>query len=83
MICEFSEPVNLETDPELPADWEFSKIECETPETYELIQNETYPERQFFVQKTFTYGEALIIWFLTLFFIYLITKSIFNFFWKK
>ncbi|GAI47166.1 unnamed protein product, partial [marine sediment metagenome] len=55
----------LDTPLELNGDFEFSEIECETQELqeiYELIQNPTYPERQFFVQKTLTYGEAIIIW---------------------
>lgn len=77
MNCEFFEPVNL--GGEAKPDWEFSKFICE-PEIFELIVNQ---DREFFIQKTLTYGEAIIIWFLTLFIIVLTAKMIFNFFWKK
>lgn len=84
MNCQFLEPVNLGTE-ELP-DWEFSQIECEnatTTETHELIVNSEYPEREFFIDKTLSYGDILIIWFLTFFSIGLIASIIFNYFWKK
>ncbi|GAI05846.1 unnamed protein product, partial [marine sediment metagenome] len=63
-----------------------SEIDCEvsTPDAiYELITNESYPDREFYVQKTFTYGEAIVIWFLTIFTIFFIAKTVFNFLWKK
>jgi len=80
MKCLFSEPVELATD-----DFEYSEINCvSTPGAiFELISNESYPDRQFYVQKTFTYGEAIVIWFLTIFAIFLIAKTVFNFLWKK
>jgi hypothetical protein len=51
--------------------------------TTELIINPDYPEREFYVEKTISYGDALIIFFLTLFLIIVIAKGIFNFFWRK
>lgn len=77
MKCYFENPVNLSEDQE---DFEFSELRCE-PEIYELIQGTG--DREFFVQKTLTYGEALVIWFITLYAIFIIGKSIFNFLWKK
>ena len=92
MNCQFSEPVNLEIPPKY--DWEFSKIEClelepagtpptTTEEIYDLVINPDFPERNFFVEKTFSYGDALIVFFLTLFFVFFVAKGVFNFFWKK
>lgn len=84
MNCQFLEPVNLGTE-ESP-DWEFSIVECEeatSTETYKLIVNSEYPERQFFIDKSFSYGDILVVWFLTIFLIFLITQTIFNFFWRR
>lgn len=78
MNCYFTNPVDLGE-----GDFEYSQIECETPEIYELIQNENYSDREFYIQKTLTYGEAILIWFLTIFFVFLIAKTIFNLFWEK
>jgi len=81
MKCYFSEPVEVAS-----GDFEFSEIDCEvsTPDAiFELVTNESYPGREFYVQKTLTYGEAIVIWFLTIFAIFLIAKTIFNFLWKK
>jgi hypothetical protein len=79
MVCEFSEPMNLGSTTE---SWAFSKLECDNPSTTELIINSDYPEREFFVEKTLSYGDALIIFLLTLFLVGIIVKGIFNFFWK-
>ena len=82
MKCYFSKSIKLATD-----DFEFSEIDCEVatpePSIFELVQNENYPNREFYVQKTLTYGEGIIIWFLTIFSIFLIAKIVFNFLWKK
>ena len=80
MNCVFSEPVNLGSTTE---SWAFSKLECGNSSTTELIVNPDFPERSFFVEKTFSYGDAVIVFFLTLFLIFLIASAIFNFFWKK
>ena len=83
MDCQFSVPVNLGNE-EAP-DWEFSEVSCQTeagPAIFELIENQEYP-REFYVQKTLSYGDAVIIWFLTLFAIAYVAKSIFNYFWQK
>lgn len=78
MNCIFSEPVDLGE-----GDFEYSEVDCEVGDIYELITNETYGDRKFYVQKTLTYGEAILIWFLTIFAVFLVARTIFNFFWKK
>ena len=80
MNCVFSEPINLSTTTE---SWAFSKMVCDNPTTTELIINPDFPERSFFVEKSFSYGDAVVVFFLTLFLIFGITAGVFNFFWKK
>ncbi len=81
MNCDFSVPVDIGTA--TTADFEYSKVICDTGDIYELIQNQNYPDREFFVEKTINYGDSIIIWFLTLFTIYFISNMIFKFFWRK
>lgn len=61
--------------------WNYSEIICDD-EVLTLIKNET-TDGEFYVQKTLTYGEAMILWFLTIFAFYLIFKTTYNFFWGK
>lgn len=82
--CEFINPVNLGTE-EAPG-WVWENINCEeatTTEMYELIENPEYPEREFFIEKTLSYGDSLIIFFLTICLIYVIGEKIVGFFWGK
>lgn len=94
MECEFLEPIywNKELQEFVPVvggnaldlkdtTWNFTKMICDEGLTLELVQGTD--DREFFVQKTLTYGEAIIIWFLTLFLVGLTAKIIFDFFWKK
>jgi maltodextrin utilization protein YvdJ len=96
MKCIFSEPVVVIKSGEVISlvyptgtnqNFQFSKMECEeattTSDIYELVENQNYQERKFFVEKTFSYGDALIVFFLTLFLIGIVAKGIFNFFWEK
>lgn len=81
--CQFLNSVNL-GDGAKP-DFEFSEMICtstENPNIYSQIENST-TGAEFFVQKTLTYGEAMILWFLTLFAFYLIFKTVYNYFWGK
>jgi hypothetical protein len=48
----------------------------------ELIQNTT-TGAEFYIEKTFSYGDAVVVFFLTLFLIFGIAIGVFNFFWKK
>ena len=84
--CEFNSPINLGSGKQ--PDYEYSKMTCNlscqgNDETIELIQNPVYPDRAFFVNKTLTYGDALVLWFITIFLITMIVGIVFNFFWKK
>lgn len=78
--CEFSNPVNLGTE-ELP-DWEYSEMLCDDPAVYELIVNET-TEAEFYLEKTFSYGDFFLMFFLTIFVLFGIVKIIWNNFVKK
>ena len=81
--CQFNSPrtwENLEPTNKLDF-WNYSEWTCWS-EKSELIQNsETGAE--FYLDKTLTYGEAMILWFLTIFTFVLIFKIAYNFFWKK
>lgn len=48
----------------------------------ELISNDE-TSAEFFVEKSISYGDAILFWFLSIFTIYLIFRSVFNFFWKN
>jgi len=81
--CEFINPINLGTE-EAP-DWNWENIVCEeatTTEIFALIENPEYPEREFFIEKTFTYGDFLFIFLITFGLIFLIGEKIFKFFWN-
>jgi hypothetical protein len=78
--CIFSEPVNLGTE-ELP-DWEYSKMLCDDPELYELIENET-TEAEFYLNKSFSYGDFFVMFILTVFVLFGIVKIIWSNFVKK
>lgn len=75
MDCTFSTPVDLGA-----GDFEYSELDCDI---FELITNEEFPARKFYIQKTLTYGEAILIFFCTIFAVFLIGRTIFNFLWKK
>lgn len=51
-------------------------------DVYTLVTNPV-TGAEFYIYKTLNYGEAIIIWFLTIFSIYMIFKVVYNFFWKK
>ena len=73
--CQFLEPIDLGE-----GDFEYSQMNCSS--TYlELIQNSN-TGAEFFISKTATYGDVILFWFLTLFLIFFIVKSIAGFFWR-
>lgn len=93
--CQFYEPVYWDSATEslllLNGDitkfenWNFSKFSCEsttTDNTFILIKNDE-TGAEFYIDKTLNYGEAMILWFLTIFAFYLIFKTAYGFFWKK
>ena len=81
MNCEFSDIINLESSVELPAQWSFSKFACENA-TLESIQNTT-TGAQFYLDKRLSYGEILVVVFLTIFLILIICKAIAGFVFNR
>ena len=84
-ICDFSLPVNLnngiDPDPKL-ADWEYSRMVCETAESLEtaiLPEVITDGENNFNVYPSFSYAEIVIIFFLICFFAFRIFGAIWSF----
>jgi len=77
MTCQFENPIVSEN-----GDWEYSTFTCDNPDLYTLVENET-TGASFYAQKTLSYGDSLILWFLSIFAICLIVKIIFNFFYHK
>lgn len=78
--CEFQTPVNLGS--EAKPDWEYSEIECDNPNFYELIESTT-TGASFFLEKTFSYGDFFITFFLTVFVLVAIVKIIWDNLVKK
>jgi hypothetical protein len=67
--------------------WNYSEITCSSgigtaSSSKELITNTT-TGAEFYIDKTITYGDALMFWFLTIFLVGLIFSIIFKFFWRK
>lgn len=81
--CEFSDPINLnngiDPDPKL-ADWEYSKMICETSETV-IVPGEIISdgENSFNLSPTFSYAEIVIIFFLIVFLALKIFSGIWSF----
>jgi len=89
--CVFSDPTTFDGTPaETKQDfWAYRQSDCEivcqVPDdpTIELVENPVMPDRGFYVDKTFSYGDALMMWFFTLFLIFVISTAVFNFLWKR
>lgn len=79
MICEFSEPVEISSG--TTTGIAFSKMEC-ADEHLELIENAS-TGASFYIDKTFSYGDILLVVFLTLFLLYALLSAIFKFFWPE
>ena len=66
--------------------WNYSKSVCSVignaSSSKELITN-TITGAEFYIDKTITYGDALMFWFLTIFSVGLIFSIIFKFFWRQ
>ncbi len=80
--CAYSEPVDL--NPLGQPQYAFSILNCTSsdPTYLTLIKNES-TGAEFYLNKSLDYGEALILWFLTIFSIVFIFRIAYNFFWKK
>jgi len=79
MNCYLTDSVNLGTE-EFP-DWEYSEFYCE-PELFEYIKNET-TEADFYLEKTFSYGDFFVLFFLMAFTLFKIVEVVWNKFVKR
>jgi len=79
MTCHFNGPKTFNGDvPSTSTDfWQYSEMECSSPQT-ELIENST-TGTSFYIKKTISYGDFIIITFLTIFLVFSITKFLINF----
>ena len=82
MDCIYTDPVNLGESNK--SDWEYSKSSCiftdqEIPLT--LIQSGNSEE--FYMNKTISYGDILVLTFLTIFLVFGIVKFLTDFFIPK
>lgn len=79
MDCEFLNPVNFEGQPPLTGEpFQFKNASCDTGELYTLIEN-TETGAEFYIQKTMSYGDLILIIFISIALIFGIFKFIWNF----
>jgi len=77
MICEFSEPVNYLGESAGEGEPFFmKKLEC--AERFELIENST-TGAEFYIDKTMSYGDLILIVFISIILVFLIFKFVWNF----
>jgi len=81
MECEFYEAIDLGIETE---DWEFTKMDCSlTPEdVFTLVESES-SEAQFYLDQSVSYGDILMIVFMSIFTIAIICKWVGEFVFKK
>lgn len=81
MACIYSDPVNYLGDPAGEGDfWNFKTLTCDTPQTLELLVNDSGSE--FYLNKTISYGDLMLIFFFSIFIIFAIFKMLWNFIWQ-
>jgi len=79
MDCEFSNPLNFEGQPPLAGEpFQFQNVSCDEGNLFTLIQNPG-TEAEFYIQKTMSYGDLILITFISIFLIFGILKFIWNF----
>lgn len=79
MDCEFSTPLNFAGEPPVAGEpFQFQHASC-VNETLALIENET-TTAEFYIEKSLSYGDLLLITFLSIFLIFGILKFLWNFF---
>jgi hypothetical protein len=79
MDCQLTQPKTFENTPPTTSKdfWQFSKMVCSTTQT-ELIQNAS-TGAEFYINKSASYGDFLILTFLIIFLIFGIVKFLVNF----
>lgn len=81
MDCQFSIPLNFEGNPPIAGEpFQYQIVSCDTPQIFTLIKNET-TGAEFYLDKTLSYGDLILIIFLSFFLIFGIVKFLWNFVW--
>ena len=82
MKCEYNDPQDFQGNLPLTKQdtWNFKEMKCEI-DFYELIENQT-TQASFFVDKSFSYGDFFLVFFLMIFSIFKIVEIIFKKFKK-
>jgi len=95
IICSFTNPQTIGVGGSLVipnsvnANFQFASSSCfysynsASSSIYEKIENPASSTQSFYLEKTLTYGDLLIVIFIVVFFYMTIGKSIFNFFFKR
>jgi len=79
MDCQFSDPVNYLGAPASEGEfWNFQTLNCDSEQRFELIQNPT-TGGEFYLDKTMSYGDLILIIFVSIFLIFGIFKFVWNF----
>jgi len=79
MECEFQNPVNYLGKPPLEGEpFQFQNLTCDVATTTKLIEN-SETGASFFIGKTLSYGDLILITFLVIFLLFGIVKFIWNF----
>jgi len=79
MICDFNTPKTFNGDsPATSTDfWQYSQMECSSTQSI-LIEN-TSTGASFYIKKSISYGDFLVITFFLIFLIFAITKFLIDF----
>ncbi|MCJ7789652.1 MAG: hypothetical protein MUP69_05625 [Candidatus Atribacteria bacterium] len=81
MDCDFSTPVNYQNETPLEGEpFAFSEMSCIDDKF--LQYNNTYNGASFYLQKSISFGDVLVIFFLIFFFTAFVFKLIWNFVFK-
>jgi hypothetical protein len=82
MDCQFNTPVNyLGLPPMAEECWNFQYASCANDQ-FLLIQNPTTGS-EYYLDKSFSYGDVLVVIFATIFLVLILTTAIFSFFFRK
>ena len=77
--CEFSTPKTFDDSTPTSTDfWNYKNVICQSTSTAELIENTT-TGASFYVRQEISYGDILIITFLTLFLVFGVLKFLTDF----
>lgn len=83
MDCDFSIPLNYQGEtPTAGEPFQFQHATCDAGPIYTLIQN-TENGAEFYIQKTLSYGDLVLITFFSLFLIFGIVKILWQICWGK